>query len=109
MDVVGEAPFAAHKDRILAAEHRLADAEFGDSPAVWVVLQIHAASSADAVATEARGCPQLMGKSRADKDLWLSYAMLVHLLREASTLLHCWRGFEHAAQSSESLAQEGYR
>ncbi len=38
--VVGEAPFAPHQHRVLAAQDRLADAELGEGPLI-VVVQIH--------------------------------------------------------------------
>jgi hypothetical protein len=39
--VVGEAALAPNKDRVLAAQNRLADAEFGDRPVIGIVVQVH--------------------------------------------------------------------
>ena len=40
-DIVGVAAFAADQLGILGAQHRLADPEFGDGPAIGIALQVH--------------------------------------------------------------------
>jgi hypothetical protein len=41
LEIVGVGAFSPHQDRILAARHRLADAELHQREGLRIVLQIH--------------------------------------------------------------------
>src|SRR2546423_6841578 len=85
--VVGEASFAPHQHRVLAAQDRLANAELGEGPLI-VVVQIHRViRRKDArarqplmptwslniacvwMSSEDRGPPEIAKEARFDKDL----------------------------------------